>query len=630
MTPTEQHSPLRSLAVLGGTAMAAQALVAAWGGADIAATARLFLTASSFIFVPLAWAVRSSGELEGRAFATASIGYWFAMALVGFYVPEGWPSLLLLLIVTGVSARGAAAAARSIAGRRPGAIEIAAFVALVLYSCGTWWSTGHTHPNIDSHLAKGYFHIDALYITANSALIRGFGKVTLGIDGLTTLRWHYLTSSLLAAAGKLANTTQLTVHAVFFSMFAPPLYALGLAAFAGRFHRARAALLSILVICLASWLLPTSLLGVNAAWDPIASETFVVALALFFIGALRQPLTRESEDRSKLDFFIDCAWIVALTLAKVSVGFLAAGWLTLQRIQDKRLRLKDLVELGILWLAFGAVLPFILGQSSKAAFHPLWFLLAQIGMPTKWPAFFLVHWLPMWVGIGALALRRRDWFAALRSDRYFMTLIAPAWVVGFAFFNFTIRGGSNVYFSMLAPIFAVPWSCAHLLEAARDTPRAGRAALAAVIVAASLFQLWPNASGLWTHAALRRIDPSKSPESIRTVESMLALRGKLSTSPRCALHVSNRTLAESPLNRDIRCFEVPFYYTAIFERPLVMSWMPFECRSTVAGFWWGHPQTREQTPDSPTDDQLCAQARLSGLTCVELALPGDFRRLACP
>lgn len=630
MTPPEHRSPLSSLALLGGAAMAAQALIAVWGGADALATARLFLTASSFIFVPLAWAARHPGERKGSAFAAASIVFWFAMALIGFFLPEGWPSLLLLFLLTGASAWGAAAAARSLAGRRPGALEGAAFVALVLYCCGTWWSTGHTHPNIDAHLAKGYFHIDALYITANSALIRGFGKVALGIDGLTTLRWHYLTSSLLAAAGKLANAPQLTVHAVFFSMFAPPLYALGMTALAARFARARTALLSILVVGLAGWLLPTSTLGVYAAWDPIASETFVVALALFFIGALRQPLERESAARSRLDFLLDCAWIVALTLAKVSVGFLAAGWLTLRRIQDGRLRLGDLFDIAILWLTFGAVLPFILGQSSKAAFHPLWFLLAQIGLPTKWPAFFIVHWLPMWVGVGAVALHRRDWFAALRADRYFMTLIAPAWVVGFAFFNFTIRGGSNVYFSMLAPIFAIPWSCARLLEAARTRPRAGRAALAAVIAAAALFQLWPNASGLWTHAALRRIDPSKSPESTRAVESMLSLRGKLSTSPRCALHVPNRSLAESPLNNDVRCFEVPFYYTAILERPLIMSWMPFDCRNTVPGFWWGHPQTREQTPDNPTDDQLCAQARLSGLSCVELMLPGDFRRLACP
>lgn len=211
-----------------------------------------------------------------------------------------------------------------------------------------------------------------------------------------------------------------------------------------------------------------------------------------------------------------------------------------------------------------------------------------------------------------------------------MTLIVPAWIVGVATFNFTIRGGSSVYFSMLAPIFAIPWTTAHLLEAARAKPRAGRALLVAVVVLAAAFQMWPNARGLWNHIVLRRIDLSKSPESSRFVESIAALKPKLSTSPRCGLYVSNRALVESPLNKDIRCFEIPFYYTAILERPLIMSWMPYGCRTDYAGFWWGHSQSRDQPPEMPTDMQLCSEARRSGLGCVEKALGGEFELLACP
>lgn len=624
------HTTLRSLALLAGAAMAAQAALAWAGGAGFLAPAKLVLVSSSLLFVPLAWAARSTGENEGRAFAAACVAYWLALIAAGFWLPEGWPSALALALVSGVSALGAAAALRSAAGRRPGPVEFAALAALVLYGCGTWWSSGHKHPDIEAHLARAYLHVDALYFTSVSAMIRSFGQIGLGLDGLTPLRWHFLTPGLLAAAGKMAATPQLVVHAVFYPMFAPTLFAFGLAAFADRFRRAAPGALAFIVVCLAGWMLPGSVLGANSTWDPIGSETFAAALTLFFLGALRQPLEPEPPARGRADFLADCAWVLTLVLAKVSVGFLAAGWLTMQRIHDRRLRLGDFLELGLLWASFMGVLSFTLGQSSKAAFHPLWFVLAQIGLPPKWPAFFLVHWLPLWVGLAALALRRRDWFSTLRADRYFMTLVAPAWVVGVASFNFTIRGGSGVYFSMLAPVFAIPWACAHLLEAAEAKPRAGRAALAAALATAVAFQLWPNARGLWSHLARGVIDAPKSPEGSRAVSDILALRAKLSVTPRCGVYVSNRTLVQSPLNKDIRCFEIPFYYTGVLERPLLLSWMTHECRTTQAGFWWGHSQSREQPPESPTDAQLCASARQNGLSCVEKASGASLERLACP
>ncbi|MBI5203129.1 MAG: hypothetical protein HY925_16180, partial [Elusimicrobia bacterium] len=524
-------------------------------------------------------------------------------------------------------------AAASSAGRpeRPGRWACA-FAALFVYACGAWWASGEMHPDAFGLLARGTVHPDRLYMAAVETSIRNFGRVSLGLDGLSPVQWHFFSAAIFAFAGKLSGAPQLSVHAIFLPLFAPTMLAFSMSAVACRLAgRDRAPELAGLVVALATWMLPEKVLGWFATWDPVASETFGVGLAFFFIGALRQPLEGASgapPEKAHADRLLDLAWISAMTLTKVSVGFTAAVWLSAQQLYDLRLRARDVAYLTITTALCLACFPIVMGKTSRSQFVPLWFVRVQPLWGLKGaPVFALVHWLPLWLGIAALP--RGERLESFARDRYAATLLALAALGGFASFNLTIRGGSGVYFSMLAPVFAIPWTAARLIEGIERPSLTARGLAIAAVAGALVFRLAPAASGLWKHAS--SIPETKSTAGRSVVEANAALRDAVSREPKCGVYVGNAALLASPLNADMRCFEVPFYWSTVLERPLLASWMPFDCRTTQAGFWWGSPQAQVQPPESPSDEQLCVLAKRDGLACVErLSENSVSSRFNCP
>lgn len=601
--------------------------------------AMFFLLAAMLVLLPLRLALWL--PMRGGAFwkfAAASAGCWAVLAIFGRFPalranasPATWSLLCAVSL----------ACLPAIWTKRPGAASAitwpwaAACAALTLYCASALWCPGKGMPSSESALVGSAFHVDTLVYAATTALMRDFGHLTAGLDGLAPLRWHFMTQTIFAAVSKLTGASGLMVDVIFYPLFAPAFLCLGMVLLTFRLNEklepADVPAAAGICLALAVWVLPLRVLGLMATWDPITSEPYGLALGLLLVGLAGLPDSDPPPLAAEALFL--SLWIAELTLCKVSVGFVAAPYAALRlwrraRTWPVRLSL-SLIPLA----ACGILLPFVI-TSLGAHYALLYFPQSYAAWGFKklnFPMFMAVHWLPIWLGLAAWEFKRRpsglaaELLTLWREDRFAVGFLLPAAAIGFASMSITIFAGSGVYFSMTPAVASIPWAAAIAIdESWRHSQRSPikRAAIAVMLVAA-LAQGAPRAAEAVSRMAARRYAPP--PESVRAeLQWLLTLRPRLR--PGCGLIVDEAWLQNSSLARSVACWKVPYYFTGILERPLYASWMPQECRESAFGKGYHHAAG----PKSVGLAHACRDLKSDGLSCADLLTFNGAEPIDCP
>lgn len=493
--------------------------------------------------------------------------YWLLCLVV---LQQSGLFLAVVWAVVAVSAFRALPPLRAIAWRR--VFPAAALTVLLVLGC----RTAYTSFDMAARAAAGTLHQDTAFHASIAAMLKNYGVVSTGLNGLVETPYHYLSHALMAGISVLSGVSVIEVYGSANWIFFAPVLVLSLVVLCRSVDRTAApdpARLWVLVVAALGLL--SFLLEPWALWDSFfSSESYLVSLGLFALGAalLFKPMLTVSDAAAVL-----AATVLAAT-AKGSVGLMLAGLWLVRAVVMRNDRPRLVRGTAILALAAAAFVVFesatasasgiriaplhfvqysLLGEHVRAAglaraqgmYVPLatWALsgVAAIG-------FFLFHFLLTWAVVGQIA--RKGGARALMRNPLAVYSLAAAGAGILVIAVFAIPAASAYYFTSVAFFVALPGV---ILGTERflvsrgwpDSRWMGGVGALLVLVGLTGFD---RASGL------SRPEQPKSP----LVDQLVAIRD--SAPKNVVLQASDAALAANPL---AKCAARPFLFPAISERP---------------------------------------------------------------
>lgn len=631
--------------------MAANAAIGGLCSRDPGASALSFkflVVGVLLLLLPLALSARWNKDSEDpiASYLLWSLGVWIAVAFLGYgpilrakTLPDRAFSGLILLWVYCLWHLASTLSSDAMMKRSPKIGFWACLLLMVLYSLSACWGSGYTSASIMQRLASATVHRDTLILSGLTSMIRDYGKASVGVDGLATVNYHFFSCCVFAAVSKLTGAPALQVYSLFHSQIIPPLFLFSLSLFFYKLspgNRTSFYLVPMFIATMATYLLPQKILDDFIVWNPLLGESYATSLTLLVHGFYFLPLTAEeaARPRGQLSWTRAsylAAWLFCVAFSKISVGFTAAICALLLLFSRYKKTPDLLMKLAVVGAGFFLVTRIGVKQTNlgSSSLDPLYFIRKNALWGWKgFPVFMFVHWLPVWIGVGAVLARERGGFTdrarALLRDRYFTWVLLPACAVGFASFSLTLAGATGFSFSNLPTILALPWIAGMCFGPEIKL----RPYFLLLLVSGLLFQWLPRMRATWDKVVLDETPPSR-PEMGRDLMAIVRVKSALSASPRCALQVSREWLFKSELAGGSRCWEVPYYFIGILERPLYGSWLRQACRESAEGRTYNYPQGPSPGEESMTTEGLCKAAVSDGFPCVEVLSPSDLKRYDC-
>lgn len=439
----------------------------------------------------------------------------------------------------------------------------------------------YTSFDMIGRLYTGDVSVDTLYHASMSSMIKNYGVVSTGLNGLVGTPYHALAHALFAAISLASGAPVIEVYGVApWVLFAPLLIFAATACSdmqSGGQRTNTAAVWS--AVCVLLVLVPP-IFGRWALWDSyFTSESYLVCLIIFLLTLPH--LWKHT--LSNADYLLLLVLTVGVSAAKASVGLVLVGLFALRvLVYGGRSRI---FETGILLLLAGAATAVVfdsaVANSNNVALGPLHFiehysflgrhlLAAHVALRTggsvSWRAWLLaalavggfvgIHFWTSWAVLFE-AVRRQGTATALRSPNvvYSLGAVAAALVI---VFTCRILGGSAYYFSNVAFFVSLAPFAAISVRMFASAKTAARTVLLCVTAIPFLLD-----------ARIKWLESAYAPTR-QTVPANALITGLLEaahTVPRAwVLQVDPPSVALNPLNN---CRARPFLFPALSERPWV-------------------------------------------------------------
>lgn len=454
----------------------------------------------------------------------------------------------------------------------------------------------YTSFDMIARLHAGSVRLDTLYHASIGAMIKNYGVVSTGLNGLVPTPYHALSHALYAAISLLSTQPVIEAYGVAsWLLFAPLLIFSATACsvmLCGR--RPIDAAAAWIAACVLLTLAPAAF-GRWGLWNSyFTSESYLVSLTLLL---LTLPLLYRRAPHHK-DYLLLVILTSAAAAAKASVGFMIIGLYALRSLllrnggarrpdalvllamavatalvaYDSVVTNSDVVSLGpVHFIAhysyLGKYLTAVHDALRIAGSIPLrtW-ALAMIAVAS----FVVFHFAVSWTVI-ADAVRQQGPAALLTTPNAVFSLGAVA--AGLAIvFIFRIMGGSAYYFTSIAFFVSLPALLPLVVESFETSGGAGRTVLLAVALAPFLFAMRVK----WAEAA----DEYRPAVRNELIAQLLQARRAV---PRpWVLEVDAASAAVNPVSE---CFARPFVYPAVSERSWVWPVpLPATCRYIDYGY----------------------------------------------
>jgi hypothetical protein len=342
----------------------------------------------------------------------------------------------------------------------------------------------HSYTSFDMlhRVSIGYVHKDTLFHSSISAMIKNYGIVSSGLNGLVEIPYHYLSHALIAGISLLTGIGVLEVYGIApFVLFAPLLiFSFSYFCYLLCNNFSNKLLLIIWVeVCLILMISPYLLNFWGVSDDFFVSESYEVSLPLFIFGFIFL-------FKNKIvlyDMLIILALTILMTLSKSSVGiiFVALWGMRIVLMKFEKLFLNLFFILTLVAVVF-----LILNSSAKSQInsnsiliHPFhfienysflggyisefksqievnkfnfsFFILALFSISS----FFIFHFFSSWVVLIYFFIVRNKF--KLWSNPLFIYTFASLIISSCIIILIAIPGGSAVYFTNLTFFISIPF-----------------------------------------------------------------------------------------------------------------------------------------------------------------------------
>lgn len=398
-------------------------------------------------------------EQGGWSYAGVLIAALAVLFLPCLVVPLGWAAdvvidpILLALVVVGI--RDIVIAARATSPRR----TLPAVGLGILASLGYFLiinARGLATVLSPEQAIVGVQNLDTLFHAAIANMIIKYGAVSMGMDGLVPVTYHFLSHIWLGCLGWWIGSGTYQAYFIGAQITAIPLlffsFLLAVHLLRPNDERLRSGALLVLaplliLSCTEMWITPSYLV----------SESYFLAAIVFLLSL---PLLAEiSRTTSRRRLCVQAASVavvgVLMEMSKVSVGVVflpAAGYLLLRQLGLKARTLLVLMAVGLVATAMGAFVIFRAMGGSLAMVDPLSFL-------DKYPE---LGWPPLVANAVLLWAAVAVWIAGRRADRLcaeaFAIMVLAASIPSLLL---VIPGGSAYYFIHVATFAAVVFVAAY-------------------------------------------------------------------------------------------------------------------------------------------------------------------------
>lgn len=559
------------------------------------------------------------------ALVFAAVSHKMASVAWGLAITYGWLWFVTLVQwswLTPVSYGGALLALAYLAMRlRPSRMEamLAVLMALLCAAVALGNSTVYTSFDMLQRLQAGAVHHDTLFHASIAAMVKQYGVVSTGLNGLVDTPYHAFSHQLFAAISLLTGTPVLEVYGVAPAMLFIPVLVFSVVhgSLALSQRPAENAPLIWGIVCGLFVVIPLAL-QFWAFWDSyLVSESYLIALGLFSVGL---PLLYKRQ-LTLADYVVTAVLATMIAHAKVSVGMMFAGlWFTRLVLLRPAGRWAEwagfalisvIIALAVMQPASAngsvkiVILDFIgsyslFGMSVRetvaylsgkpAIYSPLLALLTAVSLGSFFVLHFLFSWLTAASAVFHLGLR-----AAFRAPA---TLYSLAAIFGSTLIIavFAIPGGAVYYFSNVAFFVSLP-ICATLFAARYERIATGLAMtpsastpLGLVVLLLILVPISEPA----VHAAYAKHQQYRNHHS----EFIDALRALRTEAPHDGVLRSDAVfMAQSP---HAECWSRPFVYPAVSERAWTGVIVPTKrCAYQYYGFEQYGLTPEHQTVDLP-------------------------------
>lgn len=507
----------------------------------------------------------------------------------------------------------------------------------------------------------GVQNLDTLFHAAIANMIVKHGAVSMGMDGLVPVTYHFLSHIWLGCLGWWLGCGTYPAYFIGAQVVAIPLLFFGvfLAVFLLRSREERLASGALLVLA------PLFLLSCSEMWiipSYLVSESYFLAAIVFLLSL---PLLAEiSRTTSRRQLCIQAACValagVLMEMSKVSVGIVflpAGGYLLLRQLA---LKVRTLLMLAAAALVAGAISAFVIFRAMGGSLA----MIDSMSFPDKYPE---LAWSPLVANAVLLCAAIAVWIAGRRADRRCAEAFAiMVFAASIPSLLLVIPGGSAYYFVHVGAFAAVVFVAAYAapwLE--RNVPRLFRPEfLVAALILVTLDTPYKMTSPVivgeeWAELARRTGGylGSATEIGVSTRQRLVTLllpgsgrrRGLAEDMARLPRAQSIKTLldagiADSPGSavfvppENARfwshlqdCRAGSLIIPAILGVPMIKGLSPVapECRNEPN---YGFPAYGPASVSEPASDaELCADATKWRLrTVFVLAKPTEVRRIDCP
>jgi hypothetical protein len=438
----------------------------------------------------------------------------------------------------------------------------------------------YTSFDMIERLQSGSVSVDTLYHASMSAMIKNYGVVSTGLNGLVATPYHALSHALFAAISLISGAPVIEAYGVATSVLFAPLLVFATAScgiMQSTDHRI-SPVGTWVTVCVLLTLAP-AVFGPWALWDSyFASESYLVSLILFL---LILPLLSK-RTLSTADYVLLLVLTSGVSTAKASVGLILVGLFGLRLVAyGDRSKMRDALALALMAVVTAAlVYDSAVANSDTFVFGPLHFierysylgkyltavhhaLQTQASLPWRtWllaglaiVGFIAIHFVVSWAVVGD-SVRRHGLAAAFVSPTVVYSLGAVAAALAIVFL-YHIFGGSAYYFTNVAFFVSLPALAVATWRLFALTHHWGRAALLGVAAIAFLL----GARAKWTE------DFGTAPPAVVHNALIAGLLEARRTTPR--EWVLKIDTASTLLNPFASCRARQFVFPAVAERPVV-------------------------------------------------------------
>lgn len=423
------------------------------------------------------------------------------------------------------------------------------------------------------HLLDGSIHKDTLFHSSIASMIKNYGTVSTGLNGLIETPYHALSHFLFASFSILLAEPVLKVYGFMPTLLLNPLLIFTVVLVVQKINKKNISIMETwfitIIIFFTIKLLP---LEKFALWESyFGSESYTLSL-IIFLSAFFILL----EKRLNLKKFILITALILLTsLAKASVGMMLLGLLGLRVFLKKiEYTVLYLITISLVYLIifsmfsstsnsggmgielFNFITDYsLLGESiNHIASLPNASWLQYLKAIMSLGLFIVTHFLLSWLVIFSI-YKNNEFKKNLFSLKniYIIGSLFPALLVAFLF---KIPGGSAYYFTNITMFIALPFAILFFLQ---KYPTAYANLSHKKIIFVILLAFIASSNDLKKHSFISSNSGSKDTLATRLLE----YKETMPITPT----IINQKVTQFPQSNKYRCDIEPFLFVAVTEKP---------------------------------------------------------------